>query len=62
MLLRDYGSVDRTLAQQVYQEFEEFKRGTPDVCRGKIADEDCLPLERKWNNAAFAAFNLRPGE
>ena len=50
--------LDRTLAQQVYQEFEkEFKLEGRQMCaEGKIADEDCLPLERKWNNAAFAAF------
>ncbi|MBI2522673.1 MAG: aminopeptidase [Bdellovibrio sp.] len=54
----DNSGLDRARAQQIYLEFEkEFKLEGRQMCaEGKIADEDCLPLERKWNNAAFAAF------
>ncbi len=50
--------LDRARAQQVYLEFEkEFKAEGRQMCvEGKIPDEDCLPIEREWNNAAFAAF------
>ncbi|HAZ13721.1 MAG: hypothetical protein A2X86_16575 [Bdellovibrionales bacterium GWA2_49_15] len=50
--------LERARAQEIYLEFEkEFKQEGRQMCaEGKIADEDCLPLERQWNNAAFAAF------
>jgi len=50
--------LDKQIAEQIFQKiYSQIKEKGRELCtEAKIGAEECLPLERPWNNAALAAF------